>query len=661
MNKDQLSNVISVANQQGIRDRKDSSARFPLHRITITQRPVCYFTSDRIEHLAKDFGQIIFLLSLLYYFCDAMKSSWIPGRFRYLRLRHIPKRQLILILSALVGLAAGAGAVIIKNMVHLLKEILTTGFAGSFQHYLYFIFPAAGILIAMLFIKYINRRPVQHGIPSVLYAISRNNGYIHSHNLYSSIISSVLTVGFGGSVGLEGPTVATGGALGSLAGRLTRLTYKETILLIGCASAGAMSAIFKAPIAAIVFALEVIMLDLTVYSMIPLLIASATAALTSYFFLGQNFLYSFQIKEPFQLGDFYLYIILGVFCGFISVYFIRVFIFISERFDKIKSWLKRLLFGGGMLGVLVFFLPSLYGEGYEVINRSLHGDYSFLFNGTFYETLGGDTIFILLFLLLMIIFKSIATTLTFAAGGVGGVFAPSLFTGVNVGLFLGIILNQLGIHVALSNFALVGMAGLISGVIHAPLTAIFLIAELTGGNELFMPLMIASTISYATTRIFEKNSVYTVQLARRGELMTHHKDKNILLMMKVADLIETNFSVIHPNDKLGDLVQTIKDSHRNIFPVVDGDGSFKGIVKMDDIRHIMFDASLYDKTEVKDLMFMPDNIIQYNEPMESVARKFQESGRYNIAVLKEGKYLGFVSRAKVFSSYREMLKLFSDE
>ena len=590
-----------------------------------------------------------------------MKFKWIPQRVKRLHFRQIPRRQLIFILSALVGLAAGAGAVIIKNLVHFLKNFLTEGFAAGFQHYLYFIFPILGILIAMIFIRYINRRPVQHGIPSVLYAISRNNGIIHSHNLYSSIITSVLTVGFGGSVGLEGPTVATGGALGSLAGRVTKLTYKETILLIGCASAGAMSAIFKAPIAAIVFALEVIMLDLTVYSMIPLLIASATAALTSYFFLGQNFLYTFQIQEPFVLGDFYQYIILGVVCGLISVYFIRVFIFISERFDKIHSWVKRLLIGGGILGVIIFLLPSLYGEGYEVINRALHGDPGFLFSGTFYEHLGNNTFFILLFLFLMIVFKSIATTLTFAAGGVGGVFAPSLFTGVNVGLFVGVFLNHIGIHTSLSNFALVGMAGLISGVIHAPLTAIFLIAELTGGNELFMPLMIASTISYATARIFVKNSVYTVQLARRGELMTHHKDRNILLMMNVADLIETNFSVIHPENKLGDLVKTIKDSHRNIFPVVDSDGMFKGIVKMDDIRHIMFDVSLYDKTLVKDLMFMPSNLIQYNEPMESVARKFQESGRYNIAVLKEGKYLGFVSRAKVFSSYREMLKLFSDE
>ncbi len=590
-----------------------------------------------------------------------MKLIRIPERIKQLRLRHIPKRQLILILSAIIGLAAGAGAVIIKNLVHLLQQFLTHGFAGNFQRYLYFIIPIAGLFITMVFIKYINKRPVRHGIPSVLFSISRSRGYIHRHNLYSSIISSALTVGFGGSVGLEGPTVATGGAIGSFAGRVANLSYKEIILLIGCGSAGAMSAIFKAPITGIVFALEVIMLDMSVFSMVPLLISSATAALTSYFFLGQNFLYPFQIKEPFQLGDFYLYIILGILCGFISVYFIRVFIFISDRFDKIDSWMKRLLFGGGMLGVILFFLPSLYGEGYEVINRSLHGDYSFLFNGTFYHSLGGSTIFILLFLFLMIVFKSIATTLTFAAGGVGGVFAPSLFTGVNTGLFLGVLLNQFGFHVSLSNFALVGMAGLISGVIHAPLTAIFLIAEVTGGTELFMPLMIASTISYATTRIFEKNSVYTVQLARRGDLMTHHKDKNILLMMNVSDLIEKNFSTIHPEDKLGDLVKTIKNSHRNIFPVVNSDGTFEGIVKMDDIRQIMFDTSLYDKTLVRDLMFMPQNTIEFDEPMESVARKFQESGRYNIAVMKDGKYMGFVSRAKVFSSYREMLKLFSDE
>ncbi len=590
-----------------------------------------------------------------------MKKSRFFSRLIYFRTRYLKQRQFIYLLAALVGLAVGISAVVIKNLVHFIKEILTEGIAGDFQNYLYFIFPLAGILLTILFIKYINRRPVGHGIPSVLFAISKNNGKIRSHNLYSSIITSALTVGFGGSVGLEGPTVATGAAIGSNIGKVLKLSYKEVILLLACACAGAMSAIFKAPIAAIVFAMEVIMLDLSIWSLIPLLIASATAALTSYFFTGQNVLYAFEIQEAFQLSDIHLYILLGIFTGFISVYFTRVYNFITGRFYKIKSQYKRLILGGGMLGIIIFFLPSLYGEGYEEVNQALHGDLSWLFHDTIYEQLGQNIWFALLFLFLTISFKAIATTLTFAAGGIGGIFAPSLFTGVNAGLFFALLVNQLGGDISISNFALVGMAGVIAGVIHAPLTSIFLIAELTGGHELFMGLMIASTISYATVRLFEKNSVYTVQLARRGELMTHDKDKNILLLMKVSELIEKNFSKVRPDDKLGDLVKTIKNSKRNIFPVVDDEGYFQGIVKLDDIRHIMFDQDRYDNTYVSDLMFMPENTIEVEEPMEKVAQKFHDSGRYNIAVLKEGKYVGFVSRARVFSSYRQMLKQFSDE
>lgn len=590
-----------------------------------------------------------------------MKFSKFLNQVNRIRAQYLKQRQFIYLLSALVGLAAGLSAVVIKNLVHFIKTILTEGLAGSFHHYLYFVFPIVGILLTILYIRYINKRPVRHGIPSVLYAISKNRGMLRRHNLYSSIITSALTVGFGGSVGLEGPTVATGAAIGSNIGRSLRLSYKEIVLLLACASAGAMSAIFKAPIAAIVFALEVIMLDLTIYSMIPLLIASATAALTSYLFSGQNVLYSFEITEAFRLSHIHYYTMLGIFTGFVSVYFTKIYNVISRRFEKINNVYKRLLIGGGLLGVLIFFLPSLYGEGYEEINRSLQGDFSFLFTDTFYESLSNNIWFALLFLLLIIIFKSIATSLTFAAGGIGGIFAPTLFTGVNAGLFFALLMNQMGADIPVSNFALVGMAGMIAGVIHAPLTAIFLIAELTGGHELFMPLMVVSTISYATVRIFVKNSVYTVQLAQRGELMTHNKDKNILLMMNVSDLIEKNFNKIHPDDSLGDLVKTIQKSKRNVFPVVDEEGYFQGIVKLDEIRNIMFETDLYDKTYVRDIMFMPQYTIRMREPMEEVAKKFHDSGRYNIAVIREGKYIGFVSRAKVFSSYRTILKQFSDE
>jgi len=590
-----------------------------------------------------------------------MERNGFRHRVNQIRIRYLSGHRFLILLSALVGLAVGISAVIIKNLVHIIQEALSNLVEGDYRVYLIFILPIIGILFAVLFIKYINRRPVGHGIPGVLFAISKNNGIIRRHNLYSSVITSALTVGFGGSVGLEGPTVATGGAIGSNFGRAFNLSYKEIILLLSCACAGAMSAIFKAPIAGVVFAMEVIMLDLTMWAMIPLLIASATAALTSYFFLGQNVLYTFQVMEKFMMGQIHYYLLLGVITGLISAYSIRTYNFISSLFDKIGSFWKRLLIAGGLLGVIIVLLPPLYGEGYEVVNGSLRGDVSQLFQGTLYEKWQDSFLLLAIAMALIIIVKIIATTLTFAAGGVGGVFAPSLFMGANTGLLVGLLLNQLGVDISVSNMALVGMAGMIAGVVHAPLTSIFLIAEITGGHELFMPLILASTISYGTTKYFMPNSIYTLQLAKRGELMTHHKDRNILLMMKVGDLVEKNFNKIHPDATLGDLVKVIMKSRRNIFPVVGKDGTFEGIVKLDDIRHIMFNHQMYDTTRVRDLMFMPQYTVSLDEEMEQVASKFTQSGRYNIAVLDHGKYVGFLSRARVFSSYREMLKQFSDD
>lgn len=577
------------------------------------------------------------------------------------RLKYIGNRQFILLLSAIVGFAVGMGAVIIKNLVHLLQEFLTQGLAASFQNYLYFAFPLAGILITVLFIKYINRQHVGHGIPSVLYAISKTNGVIKRHNMYSSIITSAITVGFGGSVGLEGPTVATGAAIGSNLARVLRLNYKQIILMLGCACAGAMSAIFKAPVAAIIFALEVIMLDLTLASLVPLLISSLTAALTSYLFMGQNFLYPVEIVESFHLSAVPYYILLGVFTSLLSVYFTRMYNWITAMFEKLKNAYNRLLIGGVVLGILVYFMPSLYGEGYEPINMALNENYSYLFENTLYENIQDLWIVVFIAFAMVIIFKTVATSVTFGSGGVGGIFAPSLFMGANAGLFFAVVGNKLGLDLVESHFALTGMAGLIAGVIHAPLTAIFLIAEITGGYELFMPLMIVSTISYATTRLFVTNSVYTIQLAKRGELLTHDKDRYVLQQMKVMDLIETDFHKIHPDATLGDLVKLITKAHRNIFPVVDAGNNFYGIVKLDDIREIMFNKEMYDTTFVRDLMFMPRFTISKDESMAEVARKFHISGRFNFVVLDQGKYLGFVSRAKVFSSYRQTLRSFTLE
>jgi len=590
-----------------------------------------------------------------------MTGSSFLNSLNNFKIRYLSGHRFLYVMAAIVGLGVGLAAVIIKNLVHFIREALEHGFQEFNSQYYLFLLPLVGILLAVLYIKYLNKRPVGHGIPGVLFSISKNNGIIRTHNLYSSVITSALTVGFGGSVGLEGPTVATGGAIGSSIGKAFKLSYKEITLLISCACAGALSAIFKAPIAGIVFALEVTMLDLTMWAVIPLLIASATAALTSYLFMGQNVLYQFNLTDQFQMGQIHWYLLLGVVAGLLSVYFTKSYIRISGFFEKIGSYWKRLLVAGGILGVIIFLFPPLYGEGYEVVNQELRGEYLHLFENTFFEGWGQSFVLVVIYMLAIIFIKVIATTLTFAAGGVGGIFAPTLFMGANTGLLFGLVLNQLGVDVSISNMALVGMAAMIAGVIHAPLTSIFLIAEITGGYELFFPLMLAATISYGTTRYFVKNSVYTVQLAKRGELMTHHKDRNILLMMKVNDLIETNFKTVRPEQSLRDLVQIITTSSRNIFPVVDEQGILKGIVKLDDIRHIMFNQEMYDSTHISDLMVTPEWTVETTDQMEEVARKFSESGRYNFPVLQNGKYLGFVSRARVFSSYREMLKHFSED
>lgn len=583
-------------------------------------------------------------------------------KFLIWRIRHITDRQFIMMLSVVIGVLGGIAAVIIKNSVHFIKELLTKGFALEVQNYLYFAYPAIGILIAVIYIHVLLRKHVGHGIPSVLFAISKTNGIIKRHNIFSSIITSTFTVGFGGSVGLEGPTVATGAAIGSNLGQMLHLNYKQITLLLGLACAAAMAAIFKSPIAAVVFAIEVIMIDLTAASIIPLLIASVTAVLTSYFFLGQTVLYRFDIEHGFLFKDFPYYILLGVFTGFVSIYFTKMYIFIEAQFARVKTWYTRWMIGGLILGVLIFLFPSLYGEGYEAVNKTLHGDISPLVdNSPFYNFKDNIWLIFLLFILI-IFFKAIATSVTFGAGGIGGIFAPTLFMGTFAGLFFAKVFNYFEFgQIIESNFALVGMGGMIAGVLFAPLTGIFLIAEITSGYELFVPLMITATISYATIKIFVKNSVYTHQLAKRGELITHHKDRAVLSRMNVSKLIETNFNTILPDSKLRDLVRIISESSRNIFPVVDEENNFKGIIRLDDIRSIIFRPDLYDTTGVKNLMIMPVFTVDPDESMEEVVNKFQKSGKFNLAVVKDGKYRGFISRAKVFSRYRKMLQHLSED
>ncbi len=583
-------------------------------------------------------------------------------RIGIIRVKKLAGKQFIYIISIVIGIIAGLVASLIKTGVHQLQALLRFTKDFQYQSYVHILYPLIGIGLAIIFIKFIIKRHVGHGVPSVLYAISKQNGIIPKHNTFSSIVSSILTVGFGGSVGLEGPTVATGAAFGSSLGQIFRLNYRQITQLLAIASAAALAAIFKAPIAAIVFAMEVIMIDLTMVALVPLLLASVTAVLTSYAFMGRGAIYAIQSIDPFSYSDLIWYALLGVFAGFVSIYFTKVYIKIAQLFSDIKSWYKRLLIGGSILGFLVFLFPALYGEGYEFINSALHGNYSLMFDNSLFVDFQDNIWVILGLMLVIILMKAIATSVTFGAGGIGGVFAPSLFLGTYSGLFFAKAINVSSLaQVSESNFALVGMAGLISGVLQAPLTAIFLIAEITTGYQLFVPLMITSALAYATTKIFVPNSVYTYQLARRGELMTHHKDKVVLQMMRVDKLIEKDFAAIGPDATLGDMVNLVSKAKRNIFPVIDDTNHFYGIVTLDVIRNIMFKPELYDEVKISEFMFQPLATVSPDESMEEVANKFNKTGNYTMPVIKNGKYLGFVSRANVYSAYRKLLKDFSED
>ena len=565
-------------------------------------------------------------------------------------------RAFIVLLSFISGLFSGFGAVIIKNTVRFTKGVVDHLVTTDVHNYIYFGLPLLGIALTVFVVRYIVRSEVRHGIPTVLFGISMEKGKLKNHNMYSSILTSTITVGLGGSVGLEGPTVATGAAWGSWLSKVFRLNYRDTILLLGSASAGAMAAIFKAPITGIVFAVEVIMIDFTAFSLIPLLMASSTAVVTSYIFLGQDVLTPFKVVHAFVMSDIPYYVVLGIIAGFVSVYYIKTYLFIEKIFDGFKNKMTKLLVGGAGLGILIFLFPSLYGEGYDAINAGLKGNLDYLFNNSLFFNLHNDLWVALILIAFVIVFKIIAMSLTFAGGGVGGMFAPTLFTGVNTGILFAHLVNLLGFRPADSNnFALIGMAGLIAGVLHAPLTGMFLIADISGGYGLFVPLMITATFAYLIVRAFTPYSVYHIQLARRKQLLTHDKDTNVLRMLEVRKLIENDFEVLPPEGKLGDLVKVIEGSHRDLFPIVDTDGIMKGMLKMDDVRHLIFKHELYDKVFLKDLMYMPEDFIDPDDSMETVAKKFETTGRYNIAVLKDGRYLGFISRARVFSKYRKQI------
>jgi CIC family chloride channel protein len=562
-----------------------------------------------------------------------------------------------------VGILSGLAAVVLKNTVHFTRDLLQQVMERGTLGFLYLALPGIGIILTVLFIKYFVKDKISHGVARILYSISKQGSKIKRHNTYSSIISSTITIGFGGSVGAEAPIVLTGAAIGSNIGQAFRLNYKTITLLLGCGAAAAIASIFKAPLAGLVFTLEVLMLDLTMASIIPLLIAAVSATTVSYFLMGRDVTFAFDIVEPFALYKIPFFILLGIFCGLISYYFTNTTLRVEGKFSTITNPYKKILIGGLLLGLLIFIFPPLYGEGFNTLQALLNGEPTTILNNSLLFPFRDNAWVILISLGLLLLFKVYAMAATTGAGGIGGIFAPTLFMGGVAGYFLSKLLNLLfkpGLNEG--NFTLVGMAGMMAGVMHAPLTAIFLIAELTGGYALFIPLMITSTIAYITIIYFEPYSIYTKRLAAKGELITHHKDKAVLTLLKLGNVVENDFISVKPDDTLGKLVKAISQSRRNIFPVIDSDGMILGIVQLDDIRELMFDTRRYENTYVSELIAIPPDFVSIHESMESVMLKFEDTGAWNLPVVdKEGKYIGFVSKSKIFSAYRNVLVQFSDE
>lgn len=572
------------------------------------------------------------------------------------------QQQLIYFLSFVVGVASALAAIVMKNLVHYTRILLTSYVLAEHPGILYLVFPLVGILLTVLFVRYVVREPLSHGITRVLYAISRRNSFISRKNNWASVIASTFTIGFGGSVGAEAPIVLTGSSLGSNIARHFNLNYRSITLLLGCGAAGAISGIFKAPIAGIVFTLEVLMLDLTMSSIVPLLISSVTAAVLTYFLMGNAVLFSFEVKTTFLIKNLPYYIIVGFFCGLAGVYFTKLTMIVEKGFKKIKDRYIRLTVGGIILGSLIFLLPPLYGEGYNTILLLLNNNIQAVTSGTVFGPSLGEFWSFTLFLLAILVFKVFATASTNGAGGVGGVVAPSLFMGGVAGFLVSYVLNNIfGLGLPESSFTLTGMAGMFASVLHAPLTAIFLIAEITGGYGLFIPLIVTSTIAFITTRSLQKHSIYHQQLAESGQLITHDKDKAVMILLDWNREVEKDLLTVNPEGTLGDLVKLISRSNRNLFPVVDEFNILEGVVLLDDVRDRMFKPELYDKVSVRELMIIPPSYIDISEKGDAVLDAFTRTGAWNLPVLDKGKYVGFISKSRIFSAYREMLKQFSEE
>ncbi|MCO4822732.1 MAG: chloride channel protein [Flavobacteriaceae bacterium] len=579
-------------------------------------------------------------------------------RLLKLRYKYVSQKNFVLILSAIVGLLAGLISVLLKNLTYGISWLLEKSIIFS-QNKIYFILPVIGLALVYVFVKRVSKKPLGPAIPSILYALSKKDGKLASNKMILPLITAPLTVGFGGSVGLLSPAIFSASAASSSIGSLFHINRKTRTLLIGCAAAGVIATSFKSPLAAIIFAIEVFSLDLTFASLLPLLIASLTSIITSYFFVGDEILFKFQVTDIFQVKDTLFYILLGVGTGVASVYFSKIYLAIFAFFNRFESPLKKLVIGGFAIGIMLYFIPSLYGEGFSFINDLLSGNHLAAIGDTPFDAYT-DNIWVVVALLIGItIFKSIAMTTTFAAGGTGGIIIPTLVMGSALGNVVAKIINNLGLdfHVSESNFTLLGMAGLIAGVLHAPLTAIFLIAEITGSYELFIPLMITVSMSFILTKNSLEHTIYTKELAEKGELLTHNKDESVLTLMKIDTVIERNFITLNPEMSLGDMLHLgVAKSNRNLFPVVDDDDLLVGVILLDHIRDVMFDQSLYKTTSVETFMNNPPAVIHYEkDSMRKVMQKFQDSGAWNLPVLKNKKYFGFVSKSKLLTAYRREL------
>ena len=570
-----------------------------------------------------------------------------------------------MLISFLVGIFTACAGLLLKWLIGQIEELLTHEFVVTGANWLYLVYPVIGIWLTMLFIKYIVRDDIGHGVTKILFAIARKQSRIKPHNTWTSVAASAITIGFGGSVGAEAPIVLTGSAIGSSLGQVCRLSNKYMMLLVGCGAAGAIAGIFKAPIAGLVFVLEVLMLDLTMTSLLPLLVTSVTAVGLTFAVSGTNPIFEFHLQDAFSVNRIPAYLALGIVCGLVALYFTRTMNFLEGIFRKLQGRYKKFLLGAAMLSLLIYLFPSLYGEGYDLIALLLNGNGQADWDTAMDRSLFYGSNHLLIYLFLIVVFKVFASTATNGGGGCGGIFAPSLFLGCICGFIFCRLWNMydvLGIDIPERNFAMLGMCGLMSGVMHAPLTGIFLIAELTGGYALFMPLMIVATGSYLTIKYFEPHSIYAMRLAQRGELLTHHTDKSILTLMSMDSVIQHYDQVLYPDMNLGDVAAQVSNSKNHVFPVVNKQMQFVGAVYLDDIRHLVFRTELYRDFAVSQLMTQPEALLSVNDPMEVVVSVFDKTGAWTLPVVdEEGIFVGFIRKSTVLTVYRQMLADLSND